>query len=190
MGSWNHVTWTQASQVAELMDLDLSFLQDPEADPETAYRSLRDRGDVAVALRYLALALPRLEAVAWAARTLRDWVGKDPPRVAERQALDSVLRWLEEPSDEYRRAAHEAGRRAPRNSAGQVLSDAVFMSGGSISEPDLPPVQPPLHACGSFAAAALLAGAYETSNPAEALVAACDAGDKVAALGLKALGPQ
>lgn len=185
MAGWDQVKWAQARQVADLMDLDVSLLDDPNADPESGYRKLRERGDLNAAIRYLGHALPRFEAVAWAAHLLQDWSRAAKPGVPEQQALDSAMRWLEEPTDEYRRAAHEAAEKT--NGPERLLGYAVFTSGGSISEVDLPPVHPPQQTCGSLAASAVLAGAYRTANPGHALVAACDAGDKVAALGTKAL---
>lgn len=187
MAGWDQVKWTQARQVAELMDLDHSQFQDPEGDPESAYRQLREAGDTSVAIRYLGHALPRFEAVAWAAHLLDLWSRSAPPELAERQALDCAIRWIEEPSEEYRRAAHEAAERAGDDSPQRLLAYAVFMSGGSISQPDLPAVQPPQQVCGALAAAAILAGAYRSAIPADALATACDAGEKVAALGAKAL---
>lgn len=187
MAGWDQVKWTQARQVAELMNLDSSAFEDAGMDPETGYRTLRERGDMALAVRYLGQALPRLEAVAWAADLLEIWSRATPPGIAERQALDCAIRWVEEPSEEYRRAAQEAARRADDNSAERLLADAVFMSGGSISQPDLPPVQPPQQACGGLAASAVIIAAYRTADPNSALAQACDAGEKVAALGVKGL---
>jgi hypothetical protein len=187
VAGWDQVKWTTARQVADLMKLDPALLDDPEADPETGYRKLREHGDLAVAVRYLGHALPRSEAVAWAAHLLQEWSGSTRPNSAERQALDCVQRWLEEPGEEFRRAAHEAGERADAKSAERLLTDAVFMSGGSISEPDLPPVQPPQQVCGSLAAASILLAAYRTASPADALAQACDVGEKVAAVGVKGL---
>jgi hypothetical protein len=187
MAGWEQVKWSQARQVADLMELDLSLLDDPERNPESGYRKLRERGDLSVAIRYLGHALPRFEAVAWAANLLQDWSRAAKLGVPEQQALDSTTRWLEEPTDEYRRAAHEAAEAAGSGSAERLLGYAVFMSGGSISEPDLPPVQPPQQVCGRLAASAVLAGAYRTASPGDALAAACEVGEKVAALGVKAL---
>lgn len=190
MAGWDQVKWTQARQVAELMGLDSSVFESAETDPETGYRKLREGGDMPVAVRYLGHALPRFEAVAWAAHLLEDWSRATPPGVAERQALDCAIRWIEEPSEEYRRAAQEAARRADDNSAERLVADAVFMSGGSISQPDLPPVQPPQQACGSFAASAVIVAAYRSADPKAALAAACEAGEKVAAQGVQGLIPK
>lgn len=189
MAGWDQVKWTQARQVADLMELDVSLLGDPEGNPESGYQTLRRRGELSLAIRYLGHALPKLEALAWAAHLLQAWSRAAKLEVPEQQALDCAMRWLEEPTDEYRRAAHEAAEAAGGNSAERLLGYAVFMSGGSISQPDLPPVQPPQQVCGRLAASAVIAGAYRTASPSEALVAACDAGEKVAALGVKALNP-
>ena len=67
------------------------------------------------------------------------------------------------------------------------MIDVVVMSGITIYEPDLPPVQPAQHVCGALAASAVLASAYVSADPKAALTAACDAGEKVAASGAKAL---
>lgn len=187
MAAWDQVKWTEARQVADLMQLDASALDDPAADPESAYRKLREGGEVDTAILYLGHALPRFEAVAWAAHLLKSWPRPATSGVPEQQALDSAIRWLEEPNEEYRRAAQEAGDRAAGNSAEAMLAHAVFMSGGSISQPDLPPVQPPQQVCGRLAASAVLIAAYRTPTPKEALATACDAGEKVASVGAKAL---
>lgn len=187
MTAWAQVKWTQARQIAELMDLDLARLEDPDADPETEYRKLRERNDLSVAMNYIGHALPRFEAVAWAAHLLHDWSRTIELGLTEQQALDSVQRWVGEQSDDYRRAAYEAGQRAARHSPEQLLAWAVFMSGGSISEPDLPAVQPPQHVCGRLAASAVLLAANRAADPNAALAAACDAGEKVAAQGVQGL---
>jgi len=187
MASWDQVKWTQARQVAELMSLDSAEFASSETDPETGYRTLRERGDIVLAVRYLGHALPRLEAVAWAAHLLEIWSQASVPGIAERQALDCAIRWVEEPSEEYRRAAGEAARRAADTSAERFLADAVFMSGGSISKPDLPPVQPPQQACGGLASSAVIIAAYRMADPKMSLAEASDMGEKVAALGVKGL---
>ena len=187
MTAWTQVKWTQARQVAGLMELDPSVLENPDADPEAEYRRLRERNETSVAVRYIGHALPRFEAVAWAAHLLHDWSRTLELGVAEQQALDSVQRWVGEQTEEYRRAAHEAGEKAARHSPEQLLAWAVFMSGGSISEPDLPAVQPPQHVCGRLAASAVLLAANRTADPNAALAAACDAGERVAAKGVEGL---
>lgn len=187
MTAWSQVKWTQARQVAEQMDLDESLLDDPDADPESGYRKLLERDEMSMAVGFLGHALPRLEAVAWAAHLLHEWSRSVEPSLVEQQALDSVQRWVEEPTEEYRRAAFAAGEKAGPRSPERLLAQAAFMSGGSISEPDLPAVQPPQHVCGRLVSGAVLLAAYRTADPKLALSAACGAGEKVAAKGLRGL---
>jgi hypothetical protein len=186
MGSWSQVKWTQAGQIADLIG-NPTGIDDREANPESGYRQLRGRGDLDLAVRYLAHALPRFEATAWVANLLDERSRSVSLSAVERQALDHVIRWVEEPSDEYRRATFEAGSNAPEDSPERLLASAVFMSGGSISEVDLPPVQPRQQVCGQLAAAAVLVAAYRSPDPVSALTAACDLGEKVAAQGSAAL---
>jgi len=184
MGTWTKVKWTQAGQIAELIER--PGIADLEASPETGYRQLRTQGDLGTAVRYLAHALPRVEAIAWAAQLLDERSRATKLLVTERQSLDRTIRWLEQPTDEYRRAAFEAAGHAPEDSPERLLAYAVFMSGGSISEPDLPAVQPQQHVCGQLAAAAVLTAAYRSPAPDAALSAACDLGDRIASDGAKA----
>ena len=186
MGAWSQVKWTQAGQIADLIDAS-SEVGDLEASPETGYQVLRTKGDLKLAVRYLAQALPRFEAAAWVTNLLDDRSRSTSLGASERQALDRAMRWVEEPTDEYRRATFEAGSRAPADSPERLLASAVFMSGGSISEAELPAVQPAQQVCGQLAAAARLVAAYRSNDPAAALIAACDLGEKVAAEGARAL---
>ena len=187
MSNWDQVKWTQARQVADLMELNPKLLEDPDSDPETGYRKLLDKNEVSAAVQYLGHALPRFEAVAWAAHMLQAWSQSEQRELAEQQALDSVQRWIEEPTEDYRRAAYEVGEKVQGHSPERLLAQAVFMSGGSISEPDLPAVQPPQHVCGRLASGSVLVGAYRTADPKAALAAACEAGEKIAALGVQGL---
>lgn len=186
MGGWSQVKWTQAGQIADMIGAP-GEVGDLEASPEAGYRALRTRSDLNLAVRYLAQALPRFETAAWATNLLDKRsrsIGLGP---CERQALDHAMRWVEEPTDDYRRATFEAGGRAPANSPERILASAVFMSGGSISEAELPAVQPAQQVCGQLAAAAVIVAAYRSDDPTAALTAACDLGEKVAEVGARAL---
>ena len=186
MGGWSQVKWTQARQIADLIGAPAD-VGNVEGSPEEGYQALRSKGDLNLAVRYLAHALPRFEAAAWAASLLDERSRSTSLDANERQALDRAVRWVEEPTDEFRRATFEAGALAPPDSPERLLASAIFMSGGSISEPDLPAVQPPQQVCGQLAGAAVLVAAYRSKDPAAALIAACELAEKVAAEGSGAL---
>lgn len=187
MDKWAKVKWTEARQIAAAMDSEPAALPDEGVDPRDHYARLRASGQLDRALSYLGHALPRYEAVAWAAHMIRTTPSRDPAHPLDRQALDRTLQWVEEPTDDYRRAAHQAAEAAVRESPERLLAMAAFTSGGSIAPPDLPPVNPPQEVCGRIAAAAVLVAAHRSGDSAKAIAAALDAGERVAERGIEAL---
>lgn len=190
MDKWSKVKWTEARQIAEAMDTDAAALPDEGVDPRSYYVSLKKGGELDRALSYLGHALPRYEAVAWAAHSIRSMRSPSQPMPLDRQALDRTLQWVEEPTDEYRRAAYQAAEAASRDSPERLLAIAAYMSGGSIAPPDLPPVNPPQEVCGRIAATAVLVAAHRSGDATAALAAALENGEKVAAKGVEALAGQ
>ena len=93
------------------------------------------------AIRFLAFALPKREAIWWAARCARAVAGTSLP--AEQQAaLQVAERWCLAPSEELRRAAMVASEKAQLKSPAGCAALAVFFSGGSLAPPDVPAVPP------------------------------------------------
>jgi hypothetical protein len=88
----------------------------------------------------LAHALPKREAVGWAARCARLSGGPKSPE--QQTALEAVERWRLEPSEELRRAALAAAEKAQLNNPAGCAALAVFFTGGSLAPPDVPVVPP------------------------------------------------
>lgn len=187
MGDWKSVRMTSAAQVAELMGVDPEALPPADLPVEARYDELRGAGELDEALDYLGHALPRLEALSWAGQLLEGEARSRALPPLDRQALDHVLRWLGDPDDGRRRAARDAADAAAERSAERLLALAVFMSGGSISLPDLPPVLPPPEACSRLVVGALIRAAYRSDAPDAFLERALARGEAVAARGLIAL---
>lgn len=188
MADWNIVKLSTARQVAELMDDD-GDLPDDDVAADAHYADLRARGEDVGALDFLAHALPRFEGVAWAAHLLDAESRHRTLPVRDRLALDTVLRWVGEPVDGNRLAAREASDAAGPRSAERLLALAVYFSGGTLSQPDLPPVNPPAEASARFAAGAVKAAAYRTDDPQKLIAEALSLGEAVAARGIGALTP-
>lgn len=182
---WPEVRWTEAAQIVELIE-DGSEPPTPDVSPRAHFVALRQAGDRLRAVAFIGHALPRFEALAWAARVLEDEAGQALPQ-PDRQALDHALRWLGEPTEAGRREAMAAGERAGERSPERTLAFAVFMSGGSLADPDLPPVPPPAHLAGQLAAVAVTVAAYRAAEPDAVLDRALDLGDKLAAHGVRFL---
>ena len=186
MEAWNEVRWTEARQITAAMGQDEDPHPAPDVVPQAHYAALRTSGDRAGAVTFLAHALPRYEALAWAARVLEEEAEGQPLKLRHRQALDNVLRWVGEPNDQRRRAAMDAAEAAD-GGAEKMLAMAVFFSGGSISLPDLPPVPPAPELTGRLAGVAITVAAMRGDRRDDVLDRALDLGEKIAAKGAKIL---
>jgi hypothetical protein len=97
------------------------------------------------ATSFLAHALPNREAVWWAVLCVREVVGPAPPELVA-AALRAAEAWVQDPSEENRRAAREAAKAAGTGSPAGLAATAAFQSGGSLGPPDGPEILPSEHA--------------------------------------------
>lgn len=177
MKRWTHVKWTEAGQVAAVLGWPSSA--DDAKAPEEMFDALRAEGRVEEAAMFLGQALPRFEAVAWAARSVRD-LAPVAPNTPDGDALKAALLWLQDPSEHRRRAAFDAAQQASDASPQRLCALAVFFSGGSMAPENLQPVPPPKDVAGKFAASAVLLAATAASERGEALAGAFALGDELA----------
>jgi hypothetical protein len=187
MAEWPRVKWSEASQVLELLGDGAADLPKAEtASPAAYFEQLREAGRLADAARFLAHALPRLETVAWAARTVRDL----PPPLgqadrADELALRAALFWVGDPTESRRYAAYNAAMACRQASPERLAALAAFFSGGSIAPADLQPVHPPRDAVHHSASGAVLVAAGRSSDMKGALAGALEAGVAIATRGLE-----
>ena len=92
------------------------------------------------AIRFLAAALPKREAVSWSVACVRSALPKPSPEAAK--ALLAAEAWVKEPSEMNRRACEAAAQAAGHGTAPGCVACAAFWSGGSLSAPHLPAVPP------------------------------------------------
>jgi hypothetical protein len=177
MGRWTQVRWTEAGQVAAVLGWPGS--PDDRGAPEAMFDRLRAEGRETEAAMFLSQALPRFEAIAWAARTVHD-LAPAPAATPEAEAMKAALLWLQDPCEPRRRTAFEAAQRIDTTSPHQLCALAVFFSGGSMAPESLEPVPPPKAVAGKFAAAAVLAAAELSGTRSAALAGAFALGDALA----------
>lgn len=115
-------------------------LLDARASPADFLARLSETGMAQDAVQFLAHALPKREAVWWACQCVRE-AGLDSDEMAK-AALLAAARWAADPSENNRRAAHEAAERA-EGAPESFVALGAFFSGGSIAPPDAPEVKPP-----------------------------------------------
>ena len=110
------------------------------------------------AIRFLAFALPRREAIWWACQCARQaYGGGAEPKIAA--ALTASEKWVVDPSDANRRTAFAAAQAAEIGNPAGSTGAAVFFSGGSLAPPNVPEVKPPDDATAKAAAGAVLLAA-------------------------------
>jgi hypothetical protein len=189
MGNWKRVKWTEAGQIADLLDWREGLGDEARVAPEDYFASLTKGGRLTDAVLFLGQALPRYETVAWAARAVRDLAPKAPPASPDAEALKATLLWVQDPSDARRRAAFEAAGRVRRTSPERLAALAAFFSGGSVTPADCPPVPAPNEAAGRFAAGAVLLAAARSGERDIGMAKALDAGALIAEHGIDATPP-
>ncbi len=177
MSRWKHVKWTEAGQVTAILGWPAS--EKDSVEPESFFDALRAEGREHEAAMFLGQALPRFEAVTWAVRSVRDLVAPDAAR-GDADALKSAFLWLQDPTENRRRAAFDAASTPGDTSPQRLCALAVYFSGGSLAPDNLQPVLPPKDAAGKFAAGAVLSAAAASERRVEALNAALDLGEALA----------
>jgi len=93
------------------------------------------------AVRFLAHALPKQEAVWWGCLCARQVAGVDPPAKIT-AALQAAEAWVANPSEDNRRAAMPAAEAAELATPAGCAAMAAFWSGGSLGPPNTPVVPP------------------------------------------------
>ncbi len=144
---------TAAIASAAEMSEDASALARPELRPREFVALLVEKELFEDAVRFLAHALPKREAVWWAWVCARRSAGEHaPPKIAA--ALQAAERWIAQPNEDNRRAAMAAGQSAEFGTAAGCAALAAFLSGGSMAPPNAPAVPP-----GEYLTAKAVAGA-------------------------------
>jgi hypothetical protein len=116
------------------------------ADAESALAALEQRGLALDAIRLIAHALPRREAVWWACMCARHTAPAPPPAAA--LCLEAAELWVRRPADDTRRAAYARAEAAGFDSPEAWACTAAFLSGQSMSPAGQPAVPPAPHLSG------------------------------------------
>lgn len=140
------------SALAELSPEALALLR-PEDAPPAFIAALVEKKLYPDAIRFLAHALPRREAVWWAWVSARRAAG-DAPAPKIKDSLDATEKWIAQPDEDNRRAAHAAAQAVGFGTAAGCAGLAAFFAGPSIAPPNAAAVPP-----GEFLTAKAVAGA-------------------------------
>lgn len=117
------------------------------------------------AIRFTAQWLSKQAAVWWGCLCTWEVCRPQPPGPIA-AALKAAVHWVQDPSEENRRAAEAAGEAAGPGTPAGAVALAAFWSGGNMSRADLPQVPPPPLLTGTTIAAAVLLAAAQSPTPA------------------------
>jgi hypothetical protein len=147
--------YSQTASICEVAELgeEAMALMLPDQKPPDFVALLVDRKLYPDAVRFLAHGLPKREAVWWGWMSARRSAGENaPPKI--KAALEATERWIAQPTEDNRRAAHAAAQIAKFTTAAGCAGLGAFFSGGSLAPPEVPPVPP-----GEYLTAKAIAGA-------------------------------
>jgi hypothetical protein len=134
--------------------------------PKVFFDLLIERQLLADAVEFLARLLTKEEAIWWGC--LCAWYAARPtPAPAAQDALQAALRWLQEPTEEHRRGAESAARKAGADTPAGAVAHAVVFATGSLSLPGLPEVMAPEDIAARTIAGAVRLCAAELSSAGE-----------------------
>ncbi len=102
---------------------------------------LIENGEFHDAVRFLAYALPKREAVWWACLCARNASGANPP-ASILAALNAAEAWASDPSEENRRAAMPVAEAVGFATPAGCVAVSAFWSGGSLGPANLPIIPP------------------------------------------------
>jgi hypothetical protein len=126
--------------VAELGDEAMGLLR-PDVAPPDYVALLMSKKLYADAVRFVAHALPKREAVWWGWISAKRAAGAEPPPKIK-ASLEATEKWIAQPDDEGGRAAMAAAKEAQTTTAAGCAGMAAFFSGSSLGPAHVPPIPP------------------------------------------------
>lgn len=148
------------AEICQQMEIDLPAPQPGQPTPHASElaRRLVDEGRSADALRFVARALPKTNAIEWSCRCLQGKTGASLPG-SELELLTRTDEWLKAPSDESRRALYASAEPLRFETPASLTALAAFWSAGSLAPAGLPEVPCAAHLCAKAVSGALLLAA-------------------------------
>ena len=143
---------------------DAGALLTDELLPPEYLQALTDAEKFPDALKFLAVWLPKPEAVRWACGCVGDLLG-DQFGDKDTAAIEAAEAWAAEPEEKQRRAAEAAAKACDQKGPAYWLAQAAFWSGGSLTPPDMAEVPPEEGLTARGIAAALVMAA--TADPSQ-----------------------
>lgn len=140
----------------------------PDMTPRQFLDLLIQKDHLSDAVRFLAGALTKPEGVWWGiqgARATAVFPAALPP--GQVAALAAAEKWLQDPSEDNRRAAFPAALEAGVSTPAGLVAIGVFYSGGSLAPASVPTVPAGEHLTAAMIAGAITQAAYSDASKAK-----------------------
>lgn len=141
--SLNKVLQPKAAGVCHDIELEQAAISCLAADPAPVafLNALLEQKLYSDAVRFLARALPKREAVWWACISARSALGQNP-QPNELKAVEAAEAWVYKPNELHRRQANSSAQIATFENPAAWAAMAAFWSEGSMAPEDVPAVPP------------------------------------------------
>jgi phosphopantetheinyl transferase (holo-ACP synthase) len=116
-----------------------------DSTPESFLAALQKRELYEDAVSFWAHKLTAADGVKWALACIRELESPEQ-KTRKNESLVAADRWVLAPGDDTRWAAKEAADKATDTTPADILAHGIFLSGGSVTPPQSPEVQPPPYA--------------------------------------------
>lgn len=166
MSELNKIGARQASEILsrfELSDDAMEFRDYGQLTPLEFIRQLVQKNLFYDAVKFLAHALPKREAIWWACLAVKKAL-PDPAPPLQLAAVNAAEQWVIQPGEEKRLLAKAWSEKTGQKSAASWAATAAFWSGGSLSRPGEPDMMPPPYLYAHAVAGAISMAAFEL-NP-------------------------
>jgi len=133
-------------------------LATPEAPPPDFLTTLEERELYYDAILFLAHMMESKPAIEWACKTIHALQPAGQP-IAGQECLTASEAWLKAPTDPLRFAARDMADKSGFEAPADCAAMAVYLSGGSVTPPHTPEVDPPPYGAQRLCSGAVLMAA-------------------------------
>lgn len=156
----------QASEILsrfELTDDAVEFAEKAQLPPLEFIKQLVQKNLFLDAVKFLAHALPKREAIWWACLAVKKTLPESAP-APQLAALNAAEQWAIAPSEDKRLLARAWSEKTGQKSAASWAATAAFWSGGTLSKPGEPDMMPPPYLYAHAVSGAISMAAFELNK--------------------------
>jgi len=133
-------------------------LATPEVAPPDFLNTLEERQLYYDAILFLAHIMEPKPSIEWACKAIHELQPPGEP-IAGQDCLTIAETWLKAPADPLRFTARDTAEKSGLEAPADCVAMAVYLSGGSVTPPDTPEVDPPPYGAQRLCSGAILMAA-------------------------------